>query len=1578
MTTARALLAELRELGLVVWAEDDRLRFRGPAGALTAALRTRMQAMKPQLLELLKPAPVPAEHAPDSGIPHLPDADSYPTSDAQRRLWVLSQLGEAAAAYHIAIHLRLDGPLDIGALVRALERLVDRHEALRTQFVAIDGVLRQRIAPQGVFRVRRVELGDDAQAEAHLHALARDEQRAPFDLEAGLPVRAVCATLGADSHAMLLTMHHIAVDGWSLGVLLRELAVLYRAFQAGEPDPLPPLRLQYRDFAHWEHRMLAGPAAERMRAYWLDRLPCHTELLELPTRPRPPRQTYRGDMVALTIDPARTATLRALVLRHRASLFMGLCALVKCLLHRYTGQRTITLGTPVAGRDHPDLDGQVGHYLNMLVLRDVVEGSQSFATLLAGVKRTLLEAFEHRDYPFNRLVDELGQERDPSRHPVIDVLISLQNAGSLELALPGIVVSSLFAEPGTSKLDLTFDFEDSPEGLVLGIRYNSDLFERARVEAMGRHFQRLLDSVLADEDRPVATLDLLPADEFQQVVHGFNRTDADYPNDATLIALFDQQAAATPDRIAVVHGEEQCTYGELAARSRSIACTLADACQGCGTSVGVLVDRSTWLPAALLGVLCAGAAYVPMDVGHPPARLAAIIRKAGCRIVLTRGAPPLAGLDGVTFIPVDAPAAGSFDSGAMPRSGDPAYVIFTSGTTGEPKGVIVTHASVVAFLAAMTSALGCGPADTLLSVTTPSFDIFGLELFLPLTNGGRVVIAGRDDIADGERIARLIRDARVTMLQATPATWHLLCESGWRGDERLTILCGGEALSPMLAVRLLSRGGALWNLYGPTETTIWSAAALLTDPGPPVPIGRPIANTRIYVVDANLRPVPIGIKGEIVIAGAGLARGYFGAPGPTAQRFVPDPFGFGVRVYRTGDFGRWLPDGLLEYLGRGDGQVKIRGHRIELAEIEHRLRSLQGVRDAAVVARTGSDGQTELCAYIVAAPNRDPEQWRTELRETLPAAMVPSRFVMLDRLPLNPSGKVDRRSLPAPFTVRRAAPSRNQAEHDLTALWAQVLGVSAVGPEEDFFELGGHSLTAMTLAGRIARSLRVDCSLADVFNASTPAALAARLSIRAPARFIPISRVPDAPRYAASHAQRRLWVVSQAPRASVAYNMMQSILIEQLPGVEPLDVEALEAAFGGLIRRHESLRTTFQDADETLWQIVHPADAATAFCLDRIDLTEELAPEATARRLIASDAATPFDLAAGPLLRAALLHLAPGRWVLTINMHHIVADAWSLRVMARELARNYAASRRGVVGDSAALTPQYRDIAAWQSELEHRGVLAAQRTYWLAKLFGVAAARLPTDWPRRPEPSFLGAAITLSVPADTTVCLHRLARRHRAGLFSVLLTAVNALIYRYTAVEDIVVGCVVSGRAVPELEDQIGFYVNTLLLRNTVRATTSLDSLLSDAARCTADALAHQEYPFDQLLHELPARGPEPLFDVVIDYHEDHDEDVTEAFGGLSLTPFSGRPPVAKFDLLFLCVRDSDGLRVTLEYATDLFKPARVAAMAGHFQQILQTMVTDPERAVIDLVLSKSAAPSPAHAAPEDALEQFDFAEEPS
>jgi amino acid adenylation domain-containing protein len=1578
MSDAGALLAELHELGLVLWAEDDRLRFRGPAGALTGALRTRVQAVKPQLLELLRQSPAAAVYVPDRRIPHLPDAVTYPTSDAQRRLWVLSQLDEAAAAYHIAIHLRLHGPLDVNALVRALERLVARHEVLRTRFVVTDGVLRQCVAPEGAFRVRRVELGTDMQSEARLHTLAREEQRAPFDLAAGLPVRAVCATLGTHTHAMLLTIHHIAVDGWSLGILLHELALLYRAFQAGESDPLPPLRLQYRDFAQWQNRMLAGPAAEPMRKYWLDRLAGRAELLELPTRPRPPRQTYRGDMVTLTIDPARAAALSALVLHHRASLFMGLCAVVKCLLHRYSGQRTITLGTPVAGRDHPDLDGQVGHYLNILVLLDVVDDRQSFATLLAGVKRTLLEAFEHRDYPFNRLVDELGHERDPSHHPVIDVLVSLQNAGSLELKLPGITVSSLFAEPGTSKLDLTFDFEETAEGLMLGIRYNTDLFERDRMEAMGRHFQCLLDSVLANENRPVAALDLLPPDEYRLLVHDFNRTDADYPKDATVIALFDQQAAATPDQIAVVHGEEQCTYGELAAHSRRIAGILAGAPRGRNSPVGVLVDRSTWLSAALLGVLRAGAAYVPMDVGHPPSRLAAIIRKAGCRIVLTQGAPLLTGLEGVAFIPLDAPAIDSFDPAVAPRSGDPAYVIFTSGTTGEPKGVVVTHASLVAFLAAMTSAIGCGPADTLLSVTTPSFDIFGLELFLPLTTGGRIVIAGRDDIADGDRIARLIRRARVTLLQATPATWHLLCESGWPGDERLTILCGGEALSPTLAARLLSRGGALWNLYGPTETTIWSAAALLSDAGLPVPIGRPIANTRIYVVDANLRPVPIGVNGEIVIAGAGLARGYFGAPELTAQRFVPNPFGCGGQLYRTGDYGRWLPDGLLECLGRDDGQLKIRGHRIEAAEIEHRLRLLQGVRDAAVVARTISNGQPELCAYIVAAADCDPEQWRAALRETLPAAMVPSRFVTLERLPLNSSGKVDRRSLPAPLAVRRTATSRNAAERMLAALWAELLGVSAVGPEENFFELGGHSLTAMTLAGRITRSLGVECSLADVFTAPTPTALAARLSVRAPARFIPIRKVPDAPRYAASHAQRRLWAVSQAPRASVAYNMMQSILIERPPGAEPLDAAAFEEAFRQLIARHESLRTIFQDADDALWQIVHPADAAAEFHLDRIDLAEETEPEATARRLIATEAATPFDLATGPLLRAALLHLAPDRCVLTINMHHIIADAWSLRVMACELAREYAAVRCGSAGESAAPVLQYRDIAAWQTELEQRGVLAAQRAYWLAKLSGIAPARLPSDRPRRPERSFAGDAVTLLTPSDTVAGLRRLARCHRTGLFSVLLTAVNALIYRYTGVEDVVIGCVVSGRTVPELEDQIGFYVNTLPLRNIVRATASLDSLLSDIAHGTAEALAHQEYPFDQLLQELPARGPEPLFDVVIDYHENHDDDVTDALGGLRLSPFSGRPPVAKFDLLFLCIRDGDALRVTLEYATDLFEPARVAAMAAHFQQILQTMLTDVECPVIDLALSGPGAPGSAHTAREDALEQFDFAEDPS
>jgi amino acid adenylation domain-containing protein len=1195
----------------------------------------------------------------------------------------------------------------------------------------------------------------------------------------------------------------------------------------------------------------------------------------------------------------------------------------------------------------------------------------------------VLEAFEHRQYPFNRLVDELGAERDSSRNPVFDVMVSLQNAGKLKLALPGITASGLFEEPATSKLDLTFDFEDSADGLILGIRYNSDLFGAGSIDAMGRHFLSLLDSVLADADQTVAKLALMPPAEYRQVVYDFNQTAATYPHDATLVALFDRQAAATPGHIAIVDGHERLTYADLGARSRRIASVVAAAGPGRGSVMGLLADRSAWLPAAMLGVLRAGAAYVPMDVAHPPARLAATIRAAGCRMVLTHGAPALPAIAGVTFMPVDRAGADLAETGAGPCAGDPAYVIFTSGTTGAPKGVVVTHGNAVAFLSAMAAEPGCGPGDTLLSVTTPSFDIFGLEIFLPLTTGGRVVLAGRDDATDGGRLSELIARERVTMMQATPAIWRLLCDAGWAGDGRLKMLCGGEALPPALAGSLISRGGPLWNLYGPTETTIWSTVARLADAGPPVPIGKPIGNTRVYVLDPGMRPVPIGIRGEIVIAGAGVARGYLGAPALTAQRFVPDPFRQGGRMYRTGDLGQWLPDGQLEYLGRADGQLKIRGHRIEAAEVEHALRGLGGVRDAAVAARPGPDGQAELCAYLVAAApsletsDLDTPGLRWALREALPSAMVPTRFVVLDRLPLMPNGKVDRRALPAPSPARSTSLPASEAERLLAAQWAEVLGVPAVGPDDDFFDLGGHSLMAMTLAGRISRSMGVNCTLADVFASPTVAALTARLRQRAPARFIPIKRIPDAPRYAASHAQRRLWVVSQSRRGSVAYNMMQTVLIEDAPGAEPLDTQALEAAFRGLIAAHEALRTTFQAEDDDLWQIVHPPETAAEFRIVPIDLSAEPMPEETARRLIAAEAATPFDLAAGPLLRAALMCAGPGRHVLTINMHHIVADAWSLRMMARELARNYRAARSGHDNPVPAPAIQCRDIAAWQAELDRQGILAAQRAYWLTKLAGVMPARLPADRPRPAEPGFGGATVIVTIQPDTVAALQRFGRSRRAGLFSVLLTAVDILIYRYTGCEDIVVGCVVAGRTVPELENQIGFHVNTLPLRSRVSGAASPGTLLPEIARTAADAFAHQEYPFDRLLADLPARGADQLFDVVVDYHEDDGEDASEAFGGLRLAPFAGRPPVAKFDLLFLFIRDRHGLRVTLEYATDLFNEARIAGMAGHFRQILGALLTDPERPVIELPLSGNAA-APAVRTHDDALAHFDFAEEQS
>ena len=1027
------------------------------------------------------------------------------------------------------------------------------------------------------------------------------------------------------------------------------------------------------------------------------------------------------------------------------------------------------------------------------------------------------------------------------------------------------------------------------------------------------------------------------------------------PRPVPVHRLIEAQAARTPEAPAVIFGPSTLTYADLDARANRLARHLKGLGVGPGVLAGLCVERSAEMVVGALAILKAGGAYVPLDPGFPEARLAYMLEDAKAAVLVTeRALQERLPADGAHVLCLDsdwqAPAEGDDANLAVEiQPGDLAYVIYTSGSTGRPKGVQIPHGALTNFLKGMRQLLEFTERDLLLAVTTLSFDIAGLELFLPLTCGGRVEVLPKDVAADGTKLAARLAGSGATFLQATPATWRLLLETGWAGSPELAMLCGGEALPRALADRLLPKGKVLWNLYGPTETTIWSSAAKVEPGDGPISIGRPILETQLYVLDSRLRPVPQGVAGELYIGGSGLARGYLRRPGLTAERFLPDPFGPpGGRLYRTGDLARWRADGALECLGRVDHQVKVRGFRIELGEIEAVLAKQPGVRDAVVRAREDNPGDVRLVAYVVPAegqPAPQPADLRKALAAGLPDYMVPALFVSLEALPLTPNGKVDRNALPAPEPSRSeaAVAPRNPVEEALAGIWAEVLGAESVGVFDDFFERGGHSLLAAQVLARLRDAFGVDLPLAELFDSPTVAAQARMVeqALRADAG-VAVPPIPPADRSVpipASLAQQRLWLTEQIDPGNPAYNIPCVVRM-----VGDLNAPALEAALNEVVRRHEALRTTLVADGGTPWQVIAPPFTTP---LTRFDLRDhpDSVRESEAHRLVREDASRPFDLERGPLIRSTLIRLADEEHLAVVMMHHVVSDGWSLGVLVREVGLLYEAFAAGRPSPLPELPIQYADYAAWERGWLQGEILDKHLAFWKGRLAGLPPLALPTD---RSKATGRGGRRGIDISKEVAKGLKELGRKEGATSFMTHLAGLQALLHRYTGQDDLAVGTPVAGRIRSETEPLIGDFVNTLVLRGDVSGDPSFRELIRRSRRESLGAFAHQDLPFEKLVAATSTTregGRTPLFRVMFAPQQD----VLPAelgLQGLRITPLEVDNRTAKFDLTLVLVEAEGGLRAILEYDAGLFDVATVDRMLVHYRTLLEGAVAEPDQPI--------------------------------
>jgi amino acid adenylation domain-containing protein len=1496
-----------------------------------------------------------------------------PLSFAQERQWFLWQLDPQSAAYHIPIMLRLKGTLDIAALQDSCNTLIARHQSLRTTFCQVDGRTLQTIAPQ-----RRIELqvqhvqAHEGDREAAIKAFIARSSSALFDLQNGPLLRVELLQVAADEHVLVITQHHIISDGASMQVMVTELIECYAALSQGRQPLLPELPIQYADYAIWQRHWMEAGERERQLHYWTGQLGGEQPVLELPAdRPRPAEQSYRGAQLDLVLDPQLGKALHRMAQQHNVTAFMLLLASLQTLLHRYSRQNDIRIGVPSANRNRSETERLIGFFVNTQVLKAGFDEHSRFSDILRQARQTALDAQAHQELPFEQLVAALQPERSLSHSPLFQVLFNHQGAlaGQTARALPQLQIEHLPWSSPSAQFDLTLNTTLSADAFAASFSYATDLFDAATIEQLARHWQALLRAIVIDADQPVASLALLDEAERELIINGWNTPSHVQVPDDNVVRLFEAQVRKSPQAIALIVGEQTLSYAELNRRANQLAHALIARGVGPEIRVGIAVERSVEMIVGLLAILKAGGAYLPLDPTYPAQRLAYMISDSGIRLLLSQEhlRASLALPDSIEVLMLDDPtshfATFADDNPPSTTTADHlAYVLYTSGSTGNPKGVMVAHGALSNFIASMTQAPGLASDDCLLSLTTFCFDIFGLEIYLPLTVGARMVLAENDVNLDPDALLAMVQRHNVSALQATPSTWRMLFDNP-RCEvlQGCKLLCGGEALSVELAQRMLAVSDQLWNLYGPTETTIWSAIHHLDQQGKPW-LGRPIAHTTLYILDSDLQPAPTGVAGELLIGGKGLARGYFQRPSLTAERFVPDPFGPpGARLYRTGDLGRYRRDGVIEYLGRLDHQVKIRGLRIELGEIESRLLSQPAVRSTAVVARASTTGE-QLAAYVVLADALTDsltderqmelrEQLRGALRQDLPDYMVPGHWMFLAQLPLTPNGKLDRNALPAfdasPLQGQYLAP-RTDLQERLVALWQDVLKRDRVGISDNFFDLGGDSILSIQLVSR-ARQQGLQFSPKDLFQHQTVEQLATVTQIDAsPAGHqiedhsafalsglsveqlaslpLPIEQIEDV--YPLSPMQQgMLFYTLEANDAALYLNQLT------VP-VQGLDVERFLAAWNAVIDRHESLRTGFWSAShlgEPL-QVVYKHAAIT---LQQLDWQQREVCAQTLQQQVDTDAAQGFDLLAAPLMRLTLIRLAPDSHYLIWTSHHILMDGWSSSRLLGEVLAHYSGqplpSKRG----------RYRDYISWlkaqsQTRLE---------SFWKGQLQALSGPTLLAGAiAPRPAAGLSGhEPLYLKWDRQQTAKLREQAQRLRVTPNTLVQAAWLLLLQRYTGQQTVCFGATVAGRpsSLDHADEMLGLFINTLPVIQSPQPSQSVGQWLTQLQDNNL-ALRDHEHASLADIQRWSGNSGQALFDSIIVF-ENHplDERLQQAQShGLRFGDISARG-VTDF-AMDLAVMLDDTLTIEFMYLRDRFSAAAVEQIRRSYETLLSALLADP------------------------------------
>ncbi len=1488
-------------------------------------------------------------------IPAAEQKEYYPLSTAQTRIYLLQQMDPNATPYNeqIALVLQPKGDLDIEKITETFRELIQRHESFRTSFHLVEGEPRQRIHDDVPFEIEFQESSSPLSplpSREHLSFIR------PFDLSQPPMFRVQLVKQPEKEYILVVDIHHIISDGTSQAVLVRDFAALY----AGEE--LPPLEVTYKDFAQWQNQRYLSAAFRRRETYWLHRFdPEQGDFpeLELPyDSPRAAVLRFEGGKTGFTFDASETAPLREIAKAEGVTLFMTLLALFKLLLSKLSGQEDIITGTPVAGRRHADVRDIIGIFINTLALRTHLTAGAPLREFLAEIKRYTLQAFENQDYPFDRLVETVVRRRNTSRNPLFDVLFALQNIDRPEAQLPGLSIKPYETETRTSRFDISLTAYENGEELLFGVEYSTALFEPGTVERFIACFRQLAHTAAVPGalERPLKSIEIVPQQEKELILNQFNVPRVEFPQDKTLHQLFEEQVEKTPDAVALVGSgaalpgtgslEIFLTYRGLDRRARGLAALLREKGVGPETIVALMTHHNLEMGVALMAILKSGGAYLPIDPAYPRDRIEYMLADSNAGVLLALpGIPRPPDFTG-EFVEIDINQGGEDGPGhgetASANSDNLVYVIYTSGTTGWPKGAMMAHRGVVNSLCFRKNKLRLGPGHTAVQLFSYSFDGFVTSFFTPLLAGARVLLPLDAERGDVDLLARVISRHRVSHFIAVPSLFHALLQR-LTPAEAVTLRAvglGGEALpfSLLEAARQLNPNLELANEYGVTEAAVISTFCRHLEQEERVHLGKPVDNTNIYILDRRGNVVPIGVPGEICIAGTGLARGYLNRPELTAKRFADG-------YYRTGDLGYWMPDGNIFYLGRIDFQVKVRGFRIELGEIEYHLNRREDVKTAVVSTRTAGGGDTYLCAYIVPRDGKslDTSRLKTHLHQMVPVYMVPSHFVLLEELPLTPNGKVDRKALPepdAPETETYTAP-RDEAEAQLLELMTVVLfpGGTQTGPspgiDADFFQLGGHSLKATLLTARIQKHMNIRIPLVQIFKTPTVRGLAQFIAQdKTTAAHQPIPRAEIRENYPLSPAQKRLYILQQIEGAASAYNIPHLMKLHGTP-----DIARIEKAFQQLVERHESLRTSFHMLEEEPVQVIHPPE-------DISFQVEYLTPEDFPNSPDSSAPPSfirPFDLARPPLLRVGLLEQREDTYFFMVDMHHIISDGTSAGILVNQFISLY--NRRELPPPGI----QYKDFALWRAG--RREELERQAAYWRDLFAGqVPILDLPADFPRPPVQEFDGAVYSFQLDAAGTAGIKKTASGSGATLFMKLLAVLNILFAKLSGLEDIVVGTVNAGRHHPDTEGVIGMFVNTLALRNAPGGDKTVEDFTAEVKTRTLEAFENQEFPFEDLVEQVEVNrdlGRNPIFDVMFSML--NLELQALEIPGMRLEPCGFEQGVSKFDMTWEMMEAEDRLMVSVQYALHLFKEETVKRFAGYFSRIAAAAGRDPSMRLRDI-----------------------------